>query len=70
MDQPITDSEREIVLALLTQRAINAEGIALACADLRPSFIVRGQLVLDTLLAEGRVVHPYPEVWKLAKTNT
>jgi hypothetical protein len=70
MSQPVADSERELVLALLAQRAINAEGIALACADLRTSFVVRGQLVLDTLVAEGKVVHPYPEVWKLAKTAT
>ena len=69
MGQPVADSERELVLALLAQRAINAEGIALACADLRPSFLKRAQLVLDTLTAEGKIVHPYPEVWKLAESN-
>jgi hypothetical protein len=70
MGQPVADSERELVLALLADHsALNAAGLALACADLRPSFLVRAQLVLDTLVTEGKVVHPYPEVWKLASTT-
>jgi hypothetical protein len=68
MSPAVADSERELVLVLLTEHAaLNAAGIALACADLRPAFLERAQLVLDTLVAEGTVIHPYPEVWKLAK---
>ena len=64
--QPVADSERELVLALLGQRALNAAGIALACADLRPSFVARAQLVLNTLVAEGKITQPYPDVYKLS----
>jgi hypothetical protein len=68
MSTAVADSERELVLALLAEHGpLNASGIALACADLRPAFLDRAQLVLDALVAEGKVMHPYPEVWKLAR---
>jgi hypothetical protein len=65
--RPVADSERELVLYLLAHRALNEAGIALACEDLRPSFLARARLVLDTLAAEGKIVHSSPDVWELAK---
>jgi hypothetical protein len=65
--RPVEDSERELVLSLLPQ-ALGPAGLALACEDLRPSFLARARLILETLEAEGKVYRPYPNdsnVWKV-----
>ena len=64
-DSPITDAERENVLAVLPQ-ALNEAGISLAFADLRPEFTARALLVLETLEAEGRARRESADVWKVA----
>jgi len=58
----VQDSERELVLTALAAGCLGPAGITLYLADIRASTLKRAQLVIDDLVASGKVYEALPHI--------